>query len=82
MYLKQVDVRNIQSLQACIDSIEDSSAAQTTLLEVVLRLSQLRSILVDIDCRCLAKRGEALGKNDDFLAGNIVFLERFANDLF
>lgn len=82
VYLKQVQVIGVQSLQAGIHSAENGCPRKTSLVHVVLRLSNPLSIHDAPDVRCFAYVAVTLGQDDELVAWDVEFLDCLGDYLF
>ena len=82
MDLEEVDVLEIEALERRVDSIEDGLARQASLVRVVLELGQLFRVQDASEAWVFADDAEAFREDDELVAGEVVFLDGFADDLF
>lgn len=82
MDLQQVDVVRVQSLEGLVDCVKYGSTRKSTLVGVVLDLRQLLGVLNSSELWLFADVAVAFCQDDQLLAGQIVLLDRSANDFF
>lgn len=81
MNLQQIQIGRAQALETGVDGIENGSAAQTALVDVVLTPLDLFGVLDVHDAGLLADGAETFGQQNQFVPGDLVLLNRLADHL-
>ncbi len=81
MYLKEIDVRRVQTAKGGFDGVEDALAGKATLVHVI---DGLIDVLEGQRLGVVAfpDGSAAFGKNDELVTRDVVFLDGFADDFF